>query len=303
MKFDKRLKKTEIGDYVAKEWNDRLIQVLKTFVRICDKYHLRYYMAYGSAIGAIRHKGIIPWDDDIDVLMPWPDYNKFIEICKTENLDECELMDSHVDPSLFPSYVLLADKNSSLLLWRRHLAVLGLFIDIFPLCGICDDDETAIKLYDRMAQLQRDLSACSNKYTLGNLWNFICSGQTSRVVRYLRLTFNRQKTRQRILKEMDEIRGMYDYETSKRVANFIPYYNPVHIFPHKWFDDTIDVEFEGLKVKLMKGYHEFLTTRYGDYMQLPPIEERDDRHEFDYLNLQERRTREEILKEIAKQGR
>ena len=76
---------------IKKEWNATILDILKAFIDICKKYHLRYYCCAGTAIGAARHHGMIPWDDDIDVLMPRPDYDRLLEIAKHEDFGKYEV--------------------------------------------------------------------------------------------------------------------------------------------------------------------------------------------------------------------
>lgn len=303
LKFDKRLKKTDIGENVSQEWNNRLLKLLKVFTHICDKYQLRYIGAYGTCLGAIRHKGMIPWDDDIDVCMPMPDYLMFIEICKNEDLPGCELFEPETTPDLYTNYILLVDKNSSLLFWRRYRGVLGLFIDIFPLSGTSSDMEIAHQMFDRAAVLQKKLLILSSQYSISNLYHFMTSGQKRRVFKYLLYSLNRKHFRKKFLKETYELRQRFNYDNCEYVVNYTPVGGYKLIIPKKWIDETIEVDFDGLRIKIPKEYDKYLTYRYGDYMTPPSLSERDDRHEFDYLNLHQRLSRKEILKLIKKEGR
>ena len=303
LKFDKRLKKSEVGPDVSRVWNQRITKILEKFVEICDKNNLRYYMLGGSLIGVVRHKGMIPWDDDIDVGMPLPDYQRFIEICKKENLDDFELFTPEDTPGFYASNILLVDKNSSLLFWRRHLCVLGLFLDIFPICGIGNDLEKAKNVYHKVCRYSYYLMIVSSKYTLSNLLSFYNNNQKKRVFYYLLFILNRSYFRKRILKKIKNAQLAYDYDKSDYLVNYVFAGGEKEIFLSKYVNETIDGDFDGVKVKIPQLYDDYLKYRYGDYMQLPPIEERDDRHEFDYLNLQKRLSREEILEIIKKEGR
>ena len=70
---------------IKEEWNTTILDILKTFISICQRHNLHYYCCAGTAIGAVRHQGMIPWDDDIDVIMPRPDYDRFLEIARHED--------------------------------------------------------------------------------------------------------------------------------------------------------------------------------------------------------------------------
>ena len=82
------------------EWKRIITDVLREFHDLCHRHGLTYYAVGGTAIGAVRHKGIIPWDDDIDVAMPRPDYDRFVEICRTENLGGYELVSAETHGTL-----------------------------------------------------------------------------------------------------------------------------------------------------------------------------------------------------------
>lgn len=303
LKYDKRIKKSEIGPDVSRIWNERITKILEKFVEICEKNNLRYILSYGSVIGAVRHKGIIPWDDDIDVAMPQPDYDKFLDICKKIDLGDYELFTPEETPGFYAFNALLVDKNSSLMLWRKHLCVLGLFLDIFPISGISKGREMRSKLFYKMCDYQDYLLAVSSKYDRRTLYNIWCNKKFRRFFSAIICSLNRNFFRKWILQKAKQIRTKYEYENSEYVVNYTPVYGEKQIFPKKWIEETILVDFENLKVRIPKDYDAYLKHFYGDYMKLPPEEERDDRHEFDYLNFNERKSRSEILEIIKKEGR
>lgn len=303
LKYDKRIKKSEIGPDVSRIWNERITKILEKFVEICDKYHLRYYMLGGSLIGVVRHKGMIPWDDDIDVGMPLPDYERFLEICNSENLGDYELFTPDTTKDFYASNCLMIDKNSSLLFWRRHLCVLGLFLDIFPICGIGSDLEKAKEIYHHVCQYSYYLMIVSSKYTITNLRSFWSNNQKKRVLLYLLFIINRKMFRYLIIERIKKSQHAFNYDDSKYLVNYVFAGGEKEIFLSKYAAETVDGVFEGLSVKIPKMYDDYLKYRYGDYMQLPPVEERDDRHEFDYLNLHQRLSRKQILEIIKKEGR
>ncbi len=111
------------------------LDVLKEFIRICDKYDLKYYAAWGTMLGAVRHQGFIPWDDDIDVCMPYDDYKQFKEICKTELGTEYFYEDWYAHHDYFLHWAKLRKNNTTCMTRKESDLKIhwGVGIDIFPL--------------------------------------------------------------------------------------------------------------------------------------------------------------------------
>lgn len=128
------------------------LDVLKEFIRVCDKYNLKYYAAWGTLLGAVRHHGFIPWDDDIDVCMPYDDYIRFKEVCKTELRTEYFYEDWHVHHDYFLHWAKLR-KNNTTCMTRKEAGLKihwGVGIDIFPLIKM---DRPQLGLTKKMAKM------------------------------------------------------------------------------------------------------------------------------------------------------
>lgn len=107
---------------IKKEWNAAILDILKTFISICHTHNLRYYCCAGTAIGAVRHHGMIPWDDDIDVIMPRPDYDRFLEIARHEDFGNYEVVTPY-NNERYPLYFSkLVNKNTTLIEEKSALA-------------------------------------------------------------------------------------------------------------------------------------------------------------------------------------
>ena len=120
-------------------WKSIITDVLKEFQKICNRHQLTYYAIGGTAIGAVRHHGIIPWDDDIDVGMPRPDYERFLEICRTSDLGNYELVSNETHRNYNLPFPKFCNRNTTLVERMDVPCVIGLFIDIFPLDNTSDD--------------------------------------------------------------------------------------------------------------------------------------------------------------------
>lgn len=245
---------------------DSLLSMLIALDEYCKRNSLRYYLCGGALIGAIRHKGFIPWDDDIDVLMPRPDYERFIKISK----DDC----------VSPNYITLSYKNSNsnlifAKLANKRLRVENKYqieeeyvsIDIFPLDGISNNKVLA-KMNYRRIDLLRSI------YGL-KLWKYgVATKKSIRIAKKIAYPITKIIDHKKLCLKMDKIAQTSSFEESNLVGDIIWGYGEREIMPKEKFLEQIDVEFEGHKFITTKYYHEYLSKVYGDYMKLPPMEKR-----------------------------
>lgn len=150
---------------IKKEWNATILDILKAFIEICNKYHLRYYCCAGTAIGAARHHGMIPWDDDIDVLMPRPDYDRLLEIAKHEDFGKYEVVTPYNNESYPLYFSKLVNRETTLIEEKERPCIIGLYVDIFPLDATDDDLETAKALYRKYSKTINRLNAVTTHNT------------------------------------------------------------------------------------------------------------------------------------------
>lgn len=248
-------------------------KMLKEFKKFCENNNLRYYLCGGTLLGAIRHKGFIPWDDDIDVLMPRPDYEKLIEI--TEN-----------NKVIAPKIYLASYKNSKesmpfIKLFNEEYRVEEkyikfengqfLWLDIFPMDGLSDNDNDNAKLYKEI-KILRDI------LTLRLLdENKIYSSSTTKlkaifkplvkcVIDIIPVKY--------FLMLIDKKSQKYNFNNSKYVGGVMWGYGLQEKMLKKKVLKTVKVDFEGEKYDTFSCYDEYLHNLYNDYMKLPPVEER-----------------------------
>lgn len=252
------------------------LKILERFIKICEKYNLRYSVSGGTLIGSLRHEGYIPWDDDIDVDMPREDYEKFIHLYKKHyNGGEIKIIDRREEKLYHLNFAKLHDTKTILReknVLDKYAMLYGIYIDIFPLDNVSGNKENrrkflkknyyALKLITMNVYDKDDIKHNSQRMRrLYNMaWrilkivpiNLLTGIEEMRIKRY-----SKENKGSGYLRELGF--GTKDFECAFHESDFSSY---------------IKKKFEHLEVNVPVGYDRILRSEYGDYMQLPPEEER-----------------------------
>lgn len=240
-----------------KEMRQIQLEMLDEIDAFCREHGIRYSLAFGTLIGAIRHKGYIPWDDDVDIIMPLPD---MLHFKKEFRSDKLSYHDVETDP-YYEFHFSRISYNKTYTQSGKILRSYGVCIDLYPVVGISEDADIYIQklrplLHKRMQHIK---------------WR-------KRVIKYLPL-----KTipgyRKSVQEYRDKVLFSCPYGEAKNYFH-AGSLNKVNIFDFDAFTDTCDVEFEGHTYMAVGCWHEYLTHCFGDYMQLPPEEDRRPAHGF-----------------------
>lgn len=247
------------------------LDLLNEFVKICEKYDLKYYLAYGTLIGAVRHNGFIPWDDDIDVWMPRIDYDKFAEISKTE-LGEKYFYQNYNSDSDYPYNFAKIRMNGTRFVQKEisHLDMNhGIYIDLFPL----DNARTNVHAEKRDWMINKILrTIASIRYMDTKKGGVKRSFLDRMIIIVTRTLISKNKIHYLIDKQERKLNSQASDKLIYRSdENWIS-------FEKELFDDE-KMMFEGKMYSVPKGYDKILTVGYGNYMQLPPENERVSNHE------------------------
>ena len=276
-------------------WNAVINGVLRQYIAICKEHHLTYFCCGGTAIGAVRHQGMIPWDDDVDVFMPRPDYDRFIQIASQQLPEGLELVTPYNKKDYHLFFAKLCDKHTTLQEEQDVPCVYGLYIDIFPIDGAPDDIEDARAMIRLFTKTKHKLEAISTHVSFLAYLNLL--EEPKEWGRFARKTigfFLRKWYRCHLLKQLSDISYRYSYDSASLVAVYCGSYGPKEVFPKAWLQGTKTFLYEGMEVDLPTGYDEYLRQYYGDYMQLPPEEKRISHHMKTYYNLYEREDDETV---------
>lgn len=265
---------------LAQEQMDRLKAVekelLKSFISVCEKLNLKYYLLGGTLLGAVRHKGFIPWDDDIDVGMPRADYEIFIKEGQKYLPEEYFIQARSTEPDFHACFAKIRNSKTTFLETPiRHFKVNhGVFIDIFPL-DFCSSDPKVRKRQKRRINLCT--MRIANEFFAPQRRRTLKSGLISLALKL------RYPDYRKAVKSKEDIYKLCD--TGEFLANFGGAWGEKEIVPAEWYAEGCDLEFEGLVVKAPKEYEKWLTQVYGDYMKLPPVEKRVIHHCVDVIDV------------------
>lgn len=250
------------ADISLRECQLEMLKLLKEFANFCNANNLRYYLDYGTLLGAVRHHGFIPWDDDLDIAMPMPDYLKFCEIYTKEKSDIMHF-DSVSNAAAKDLSISTLSKFRSKRIVTEYCSfpvryMEGIALDIFPLCGY-------------PAEHDRQIDYMKEFYYWTDIW------KEKVVIPYGTMKYSR-KNQLDLWNKMLEIANRYKYEESEYIGPaYFGYDNyfasGTRTMPRQWYDESIDMLFEDAYFKVPKGYDGVLTKWYGNYMELPPIEE------------------------------
>ncbi len=262
---------------LMKQLKEKELELLKYFIDICDKYDLMYYMVEGSCLGAVRHNGFIPWDDDIDVGMPRQDYDKFLAIAQ-KNLPEHIFVQTHKTDKNSPmTFAKLRNSNTTFI--EKSIKDLdinhGIYIDIFPLDGF-----TNKRLHRYIFFIKKLLLSLRISYTYyadpNKKRKITIKYIVKRILKFIAKIL--YPSLSDAINKKDKLFQLYSIEQSGLIANHNSPWEQREIVPKEFFGDGAFGQFEGLKVRLPANYHSYLSSTYGDYMQLPPEEERYGHH-------------------------
>lgn len=257
-----------------KEQQEILLNILKQFHDYCEENELRYCLTYGTLIGAIRHKGFIPWDNDADVYMPRPDYEKFFQLVQEKPItDYLQVASYRTDPKNHYVVIRIYDTRTKVFFnyLREQPEQMGLFVDIFAIDGIGEDyqkdwiNRFRLRFYQRLqsVDLYGQKERPGLKAKLKYLTHFIFPNHNN-IHEY----------------RIEQLAQKYDYDSHEKVIDTSEYLRFDTYLTHEDFDHPILTDFEQYRFYIPQRYHEFLTDGYGDYMTLP-LEEQREVHDFD----------------------
>ena len=233
--------------------------ILDEIHRFCETQNITYFLSSGSLLGAVRHGGYIPWDDDIDIYLPRKDYERLLREFKDN--EQFRLLNPAKEPHYYYTFAKVVDTRTLMVETETDGYEIGVYVDVFPIDYVPDDLKERERVFKRKKLLYK-IRRCkiSNSNPLHSRLAYWC---------YRLLPVSVEK-----LNRM--IRKLIVREEPTQYVCHMTEAGPAlkHCFPASDIASAVDIKFEDRTYKTMVGYKDYLTCTYGDYMKLPPVDQR-----------------------------
>lgn len=253
------------------------LNTLKQIHEICVSQDFRYFLIGGTLLGAVRHKGFIPWDDDIDIGMPRPDYERFIEYCSSNDVP-FKLVCNKTDPNYGYLFAKAVDKNTVLIEENANKdgAELGIYVDIFPIDGLGNTFDEAISRLNK-TRFNRELLVAAN-------WKKFFRSKTRPIYQEpIRIAFflmSRMCSFKKLIKKIESQYDVDGFDKFKYAGCVCGSYRNKEVVEQSVYSEYVELPFEDASFYCPKDYDKYLKCIYGDYMKLPPKDKQVSHHMF-----------------------
>ena len=255
-------------------WKSQL-EMLAELKRVCDKHNICFFAVAGTMLGAVRHKGYIPWDDDVDLALRREDYNKLLEVGPQEIQYPFFFQTALTEEDYYSPLVRIRDSRTTAIIrsgshddWGRRCNN-GIYLDIFPLDGYIENSFLRRIQFIEIRGINMIMRerVYEEKGKLGSSIRH----------RILKRAVNK-KMLERLYRRYNVVCSRYSYKTEKVALLAGSVYNKAYYWDYEDIHETVYVPFEDTEIPIPKGYDKCLKVQYGDYMKLPPIEKRGAHH-------------------------
>lgn len=242
------------------------LEILKVVDSFCRKHKIHYSLYAGSLLGAVRHKGFIPWDDDLDIFMTRHEYNRFVKLWVQERPEGYLIQNKELSPSFTQSFTKIRKNHTTFLQfeWERERYHTGIFIDVFPVDRIPE------------GKLQRNIFWADCLFYQLYTREFVPpkAGRLTKLITVMLLTISSKKMRIRLRKWHFNRIIRYNRNRELPLVCIERTQTLRQILPSDLMQKYVDLPFEDMSAMCIKDWDTYLTTKYKNYMKLPPEEER-----------------------------
>lgn len=261
-----------MSSFCANELQNKILDIFIEIEKIINRHHLRYFAIGGTCLGAVRHKGFIPWDDDFDIAMPDEDYNLFLKFAPSELPPSLEI----IYPGTRCLFAKVQNINTTLI---EKLEIIhpelykGIYVDIMPFYGIPDAGIKRNLLINEI----RFIRKLDYKKREPFNYNKRLSGKTLWLLSH---PFNCLVSKDYYYRVWEKLVSRYKFDNSNYTGFTWSNLREGLIFKKDWFDSFIELPFENITVRCPKNWDKYLSSQFGDYMSLPPKKEQKNKHIF-----------------------
>ncbi|WP_288887379.1 phosphorylcholine transferase LicD [uncultured Eubacterium sp.] len=262
------------------ELQKKLLDMLKWFDKICEENNISYYAIGGTMLGAARHNGFIPWDDDLDVGLPREEYEKLSDIM-TNNQEERYILETvnSEDKEYCYTFSKIYDTETILIENVKSKFVRGIYIDVFPIDGLGSAVEPDYSWYNKINRRKQFFLARITGIRKGR------SLIKNAAVIFARLIPEILIDNRELRINIDRMCQKYEYKKSTWVANLLGNWGKKEIVPITYFGEPKKYRFEDIEISGVEKPDEYLTHVYGDWRKLPSIDKQVSHHDYVYINL------------------